>query len=316
MKLKIQTLLAIATLSSTVVCKATLTWSFTGSPPADKQAAITSAMNTAVGNFNTYANYSGNIVVTYNSGVPTAQTDGYQGWIEFGGSISARVAQHEIAHWLGCGTYSAWNSNRSGGLWTGANAIARERSYDGATAVVNCDAQHFWPYGWNQDNEGPADKHIGMVGALRKDMGLSDTTIGQAAGWYRLQNRASGRMLDNLGATTDGASVAQWDGGGSYNQKWINAYVGGGYFKLYCATGGKYLDTLGNTADGSSIGQWSGGGSNNQQWTITPTDSGYFKLINRANGKCLDTGGQTANGTIMQNWSSGSSYNQQWKFIQ
>jgi hypothetical protein len=35
---------------------------------------------------------------------------------------------------------------------------------------------HFWPYGWNYDHEGSADRNIGMVGALRKDMGLSDDT--------------------------------------------------------------------------------------------------------------------------------------------
>jgi Ricin-type beta-trefoil lectin domain-like len=310
--MKKQILFILWTLGSAVMSQAALTWSFSGSPRQN----ITDAMNTAVGNFNRLANYSGNIVVTFNPGVPTAQTDGYQGLIEFGGSISARVAEHEIAHWLGCGTYWDWNNHRSNGQWTGANAMAREKSYDGAGAVVFCDAQHFWPYGWNQDNEGPADRHIGMVGALRHDMGLSDTTIGQAAGSYRLQNRADGQMLDNLGSTADGANVAQWPGGGSPNQRWVNSYLGSGYFKLSCVTGGKYLDTLGHTANGSTIGQWGNGGSFNQQWTIVPTDSGYFKITNRANGKCLDTGGQTGNGAAMQNWPGGGSWNQQWRFVQ
>lgn len=135
-----------------------------------------------------------------------------------------------------------------------------------------------------------------------------------ANGIYRLQNRATGLMLDNLGATTDGANVGQWASSGSSNQKW-NVILTGGYYKISCVTGGKRLDTLGHTTDGSTIGQWTDGASFNQQWTITPTDSGYFKIINRANGKCLDTGGQTTNGSIMQNWYSGGSLNQHWRFV-
>lgn len=293
--------------------KAALTWSFTGSAPATELSQITAAMNTAVSNYNTYANYSGNITVAYNSGVPTAQAS-YQGWIEFGGSRSARVAQHEMGHWLGTGTYSTWNSNRSGNTWTGVIAKAKLESYDGAGAVLNADTQHWWPYGWNQDNEGPADKNIGLAGGLRRDMGLSDTSKGVAAGTYKLQNRATGKMLDNYGATTDGASVVQWDSSSSNNQRW-QVYQVGDYFKFVCTTGSKRLDTLGNTADGSTIGQWTDGGSYNQQWTIQATDSGYYKIINRANGKCLDTGGLTTNGSVVQNWGSGSSYNQQWKFV-
>ena len=34
-----------------------------------------------------------------------------------------------------------------------------------------------------------------------------------ANGTYHLRNRASGKYLDNLGATADGANVAQWAGG-------------------------------------------------------------------------------------------------------
>ncbi len=144
---------------------------------------------------------------------------------------------------------------------------------------------------------------------------VAELATGVPAGTFRLQNRANGKCLDNYGATTDGASVLQYDSGPSANQKWIVSTVTGGYRKLQCVTGGKFLDSLGNTADGSVIGQWTGGSSNNQQWTFTYTDSGYYKVINRANGKCLDTGGSTTNGTAMQNWGSGASYNQQWRLV-
>lgn len=133
-------------------------------------------------------------------------------------------------------------------------------------------------------------------------------------GTYSLQNRASGKMLDNLGATTDGATVAQYADGTSNNQRWIVTFSGG-YYKFQCVTGSKMLDTLGNTADGSNVGQWTSGSSYNQQWILTPMGGGYYKLVNRATGKCLDTGGSTADSAVMKQYTSGTSYNQQWRFV-
>src|SRR5215510_1036857 len=133
-----------------------------------------------------------------------------------------------------------------------------------------------------------------------------------ANGTYRLRNRASGKYLDNLGATTDGANVAQWAGGASNNQRWVLS-TSNGVSKLRCVTGGKYLDSIGRTADGSNVGQWTNGGSINQTWTVVST-SGFHKLINRANGKALDTGGGTADGAVMQFWFDNTSFNQQWTF--
>ncbi len=135
-----------------------------------------------------------------------------------------------------------------------------------------------------------------------------------ANGTYSLRNRASGKMLDNLGATADGANVCQWADGTSNNQKWVVTYSGG-YYRLSCVTGGKYLDSIGRTADDTPVGQWAGSSSYNQQWTFVPAGSGYYKLVNRANSKCLDTGGATADGAVMEFWSSGTSYNQQWQFV-
>jgi hypothetical protein len=131
-----------------------------------------------------------------------------------------------------------------------------------------------------------------------------------SGGTYKFTNVASGKCLDNLGATTDGANVCQWADGSSANQQWV-VTTSGSYYKLKCVTGGKYLDGLGHTADGSTVGQWSSSSSYNQQWTITKVGSNY-KIINRTNGKCLDTGGGMADGSIMQFWGSGSSSNQLW----
>ncbi|HEX2855767.1 MAG TPA: cellulase family glycosylhydrolase [Opitutaceae bacterium] len=142
--------------------------------------------------------------------------------------------------------------------------------------------------------------------------GGGGTTV--PAGTYSLRNRGSGKMLDNLGSTANGANVAQWADGSSANQRWVLSYTGG-YAKLMCVTGSKYLDSINHTADNTTVGQWDGGTSFNQQWTIQSLGGGYFKLINRANGKCLDSGGATNDGGIMEFWGSGGSNNQQWQFV-
>lgn len=135
-----------------------------------------------------------------------------------------------------------------------------------------------------------------------------------ANGTFRLKNRATGKMLDNAGATTDGAVIKQYGAGTSNNQKWVVTYSNG-YYKLSCVTGGKYLDSGGNTANGSNVLQWGNGSSPNQQWTIVDLGTGYFKIFNRNNMKCLDSGGGTADGSGMQFWPTGGSYNQQWSFV-
>jgi len=131
-----------------------------------------------------------------------------------------------------------------------------------------------------------------------------------ANGTYRLQNRANGKYLDNLGATADGANVGQWASSASNNQRWVVTYSGG-FYKLRCVTGSKNLDSIGRTTNGSIVGQWGNGSSPNQQWSIVRVGSNY-KVVNRANGKCVDTGGSNADGAFMQHWYNGVSLNQQW----
>jgi hypothetical protein len=142
---------------------------------------------------------------------------------------------------------------------------------------------------------------------------LRETIPTVADGTYRLQNRANGLYLDNLGSTTNGAPVGQWTGSTSSNQKWQVTTVSG-YRKLICATGAKRLDSLGHTGSGTTVGQWDDSTSTNQQWTIQDAGGGYYRVINRANGLCLDTGGATTNGATMQLVTSNTSSTQQWQF--
>jgi hypothetical protein len=155
---------------------AKITWSFEGTIPADKKDSIREAIRFAVKKYNRYANYDTHVYVAYDKNVPTADAN-YNGRIRFGGSISSRVAIHEMGHILGVGTYWKWNENISGGLWKGAAAKSLYSSYN---AVLNADRMHFWPYGLNYDTEltGEEDirRHVHAVGAMRQDMGLSNTS--------------------------------------------------------------------------------------------------------------------------------------------
>jgi len=142
--------------------------------PADIRAQIIYAMEGAVAEYNRYGTFNKVLTANYNSGVPTAQAS-YSGWIDFGGSRNYRVALHEISHTLGVGTGPNFCGLTSGGIWIGANGVAQVRQFDGPSANLNTDCTHIWPYGLNYDNEAGTEncrRHVLMVGALRKDMGI------------------------------------------------------------------------------------------------------------------------------------------------
>ncbi len=141
--------------------------------PEDRRKKITDAMDAGVEFYNKNGNFKKELTANNSPGTPTADSN-ITGWINWGGSISRRVALHEIAHTLGIGTHEKWQENIKDGLWTGKNALEQLREFDGNDAVLHADRQHFWPYGLNQDSESsPTNdlRHIKMVEAIRKDMG-------------------------------------------------------------------------------------------------------------------------------------------------
>jgi hypothetical protein len=142
--------------------------------PADIRAQIIYAMDGAVGQYNRYGSFPKHLYANYNSSVPTAQGN-YSGWIDFGGSRNYRVALHEISHTLGIGTVWNWSTFMQNGQWTGANALAQLREFDGSTVILYGDSVHFWPYGLNYDNEASTEnnrRHVLMVAAFRRDLGI------------------------------------------------------------------------------------------------------------------------------------------------
>jgi hypothetical protein len=142
--------------------------------PEDRKAAITAAMDAAVEFYNIHGDFKKDLTANNSPGTPTADAN-YSGWINWGGSINRRVALHEISHTLGIGTHENWQKNIKDGRWTGKHGLAQLREFDGEEAVLNADRMHFWPYGLNYDNESDEVKdvrHVKMVAAMRKDMGL------------------------------------------------------------------------------------------------------------------------------------------------
>ncbi len=144
--------------------------------PEDRRRAIVEAMDAAVSFLNEHGKFKKTVTANNSPGTPTADAN-WDGWINWGGTISRRVALHEIAHTLGVGTHARWQANIQDGKWTGKNALRQLREFDGADAVLHADRMHFWPYGLNFDKESSPEndlRFVKMVAAMRKDMGIED----------------------------------------------------------------------------------------------------------------------------------------------
>src|SRR5918993_4622852 len=134
--------IAIATALALAAGEARAVLSFNVAPAgwpndAHRQAAV-NAIQSAVNRYNAYGDFGNyNVHVYYNAGIPTAQAN-YLGAIGFGGTYpNERVMMHEMAHYLGSGTY--------GDPWNGARSEALIDQFDGLEASLNGDANHFWP---------------------------------------------------------------------------------------------------------------------------------------------------------------------------
>lgn len=142
--------------------------------PAKKRIEIIKAMDEAVWMYNHYGSFEKELSVTYDRSVPTADAN-IRGRIRFGGSISTRVALHEIAHTMGIGTAPQWKNMIQKGRWIGRQGNLALIAFDGPVPEMELQAgpQHFWPYGLNHDREdSPINRirHVLMVGAITQDL--------------------------------------------------------------------------------------------------------------------------------------------------
>ncbi|MBT2419321.1 hypothetical protein J7F01_32625 [Streptomyces sp. ISL-22] len=161
-----------------VTAAADITWTLerASNPTQDQRTAydlITRAMNAAVARYNNLSDLGKTITVRYDPGVPTADGN-INGTIRFGNRsyMTERTALHEIAHTIGVGTSSGWSRLGGSGTWTGAQATALVRQFDGSGAKLSTGGGHFWPYGLNYENEfsnTAADRHVRIVAAMVRD---------------------------------------------------------------------------------------------------------------------------------------------------
>jgi hypothetical protein len=160
------------------VRQGTITWTLVteDNPTPEQQQAydlITPAMDAAVARYNNLSDLSKTITVYYDPGVPTADGN-INGTIRFGSIdyMTERTALHETGHTLGVGTSGNWGALGCPSTFTGPAATALVKEYDGADAVISCDASHFWPYGLNYESEfsqTDADRHVEIVEAMVAD---------------------------------------------------------------------------------------------------------------------------------------------------
>jgi len=156
------------------------------SPTADQADAynqITCAMDMAVAYYNCYANITGSVRVSYDTGVATADGN-INGSIRFGAGrqyMLCATAMHEIAHTQGIGTAAQWPAHVSNGLFVGTNTAAQLQAINATLTkpldtAIHADSMHFWPYGLNYETEATGTDilvdHCQMVVAIRKDLGL------------------------------------------------------------------------------------------------------------------------------------------------
>lgn len=195
-----------------------------------------------------------NVYIYYDPGIPTAQAS-YHGSIGFGGTWpNERVTQHELGHYLGLpyGNKGAWDGFLSGGAWSGAQASALVRQFEGDQATLNGDGIHFWPYGLNFDNEFSAlsaQRQVAMVYAMRADMGIGPAAHPSAATTVTL-------------TANDPAGTS----GFNYQDRWSDGYfahAGAAYrtgdFLLRTPSGGNSFTFAGDSLTVNNTNATSGG---------------------------------------------------------
>lgn len=163
--------------------KGKLTYTLNGKPenPTGDMKAIwgrlTEAAEQAAWYIETYTSATKHVWINYEPGTPTADANN-EGWMRFGTGVgyqNLRTMLHELNHTFGTGTTDWWRSRALiGGKYqlTYANEMLQMIQKD-ENATINGDAQHWWPYGLNQNNEVTSDwdyvYNCLLIEAMRKD---------------------------------------------------------------------------------------------------------------------------------------------------
>uniref|UniRef100_L2GE90 Ricin b lectin n=1 Tax=Colletotrichum fructicola (strain Nara gc5) TaxID=1213859 RepID=L2GE90_COLFN len=134
--------------ASVSVAQSAITWTLdkAANPTSDQIEAyekIEATMKAAVARHAKLGTASKSVTVKYTPG-------GVSGVLRFGSDrafMDERTALHEIAHKLGVGLTTAFNSLCSSGDWK--TALPLLKSWDGDDAKISCGGQHIWPLSIN-----------------------------------------------------------------------------------------------------------------------------------------------------------------------
>lgn len=160
--------------------KITYTFNKAASPTAVELEAygrLQVAIDSAVWYLTNFTSATKHVYLNYVPSVPTADANN-EGWMRFGSSTGVqniRTMLHEMNHTLGTGTSSWWSGKLSGGKFQGTNANAMLKKIDNSAVDVQLsgDAQHWWPYGLNQNAEVTSSwdyvYNCLIIEAMRKD---------------------------------------------------------------------------------------------------------------------------------------------------
>lgn len=135
---------------------------------------------------------------------------------------------------------------------------------------------------------------------------------------YKLQNEASGLVLNQQGSLTNGSKITQWSSSsGSQNLQWKFIATSSGYYQINSVTSGKdAVVQSASTSSGAGIIQWSFGSAQNDQWLPQQNSDGSYTFVNRHSGLVLeDPGSSTSTSTQMDQWGSNGGANQKWQLI-
>jgi hypothetical protein len=159
--------------------KITYTFNKVANPTAEQLAAydrLQVAIDSAVWYLSNYTSATKHVWLNYVEGTPTADANN-EGWMRFGtgtGYQNLRTMLHEMNHTFGTGTTTWWTGKIVGGKFQGTNTNELLNKIQNSTgAQLSGDAQHWWPYGLNQNSEVTSSwdyvYNCILIEAMRKD---------------------------------------------------------------------------------------------------------------------------------------------------
>jgi alpha-L-fucosidase 2 len=123
----------------------------------------------------------------------------------------------------------------------------------------------------------PESDVIGLPGLAGRTYRIVGQTQQPPPGHVRIDNVATGLVLDSGGDIASGAELKQWNWDSSTNLQWQLVDLGGGWLRIVNRANGMVLDSWGATANGAICRQAAWIGGTHQQWRLNDTGNGCHR---------------------------------------